>query len=112
MRQGNPSVAYPNKTKHGMNKTPEWNAWVNMRQRCLNPNHTNYKHYGGRGIKVCERWLDFDNFLADMGRKPDPELTLERIDNSKGYEPANCKWATMKEQSNNTRRNLHARSVA
>src|SRR5262245_34099637 len=61
--------------------TTEYRCWTHMRQRCNNPNNDTYKYYGGRGIKVCERWSSFENFLADMGPKPSPELTLERINN-------------------------------
>lgn len=76
-----------------------------MRQRCENPESTQWPHYGGRGIKVCERWASFENFLADMGEKPTDKRTLDRLDNAKGYEPGNCRWATAKEQMNNQRRN-------
>jgi hypothetical protein len=81
-------------------------AWIALRQRCINPRTPAFGHYGGRGIDVCERWLQsFENFLADMGTRPDG-LTLERLDNNKGYGPDNCKWGTRKEQSNNTRHNV------
>jgi hypothetical protein len=81
-----------------------------MKVRCYNENHIHYKDYGGRGITVCERWLDkkqgFFNFMADMGDKPTPNHTLDRIENDKGYGPDNCRWATQEEQCNNTRVNV------
>lgn len=86
--------------------TPEYRAWVGMRQRCENPDNGKYLIYGGRGIKVCDRWQVFENFFADMGSKPTPLHSLDRYPNPNGdYEPANCRWATAGEQSRNRRSN-------
>jgi hypothetical protein len=82
---------------------PLYSRWAGMRDRCRNPNHKQFKDYGGRGIKVCERWHDFANFLVDVGEPPTPEHTLGRIDNNGNYEPNNFRWETKKENNNNQR---------
>ena len=95
------------KMKHGQAQgsqtTPEYSAWHHMKQRCENPNDDRYKDYGGRGIRICNRWQDFSNFFADMGKKPKPEYSIDCIDNDGNYESNNCKWSTPKEQANNRR---------
>ncbi len=93
-----------NKTIHGGTGTPEHNTWKAMKHRCLGKNSHNYDRYGGRGISVCERWLSFENFFADMGPKPGPGFSIDRINVNGNYEPGNCRWATNVEQQSNKRR--------
>lgn len=96
--------------KHGEkgdNKpTPEYRSWRAMRARCSNPKLKEYPHYGGRGITVCERWQSYENFLADMGRRPSLHHTIDRIDVHQGYFKENCRWSTAKEQQNNRSNNV------
>lgn len=83
-------------------KSPEYEAWVQMRSRCTNPNHHAFARYGGRGIAICDEWDSFDDFFADMGARPSPLHSLDRYpDNDGNYEPDNCRWATSAEQMRN-----------
>ncbi|MET7347444.1 hypothetical protein [Streptomyces mirabilis] len=90
-------------TTHGMSDSPTYSTWESMIQRCTNPRCKDYADYGGRGITVCQRWRTFENFLADMGVKPEGR-SIDRIDNDGSYEPGNCRWATLSEQNSNQRR--------
>lgn len=92
--------------KHGMSGTAEYRAWSCMKSRCYNPNLNRYSIYGGRGINVCDRWLNsFDNFLADVGHRPSKDYSLDRIDVNGNYEPSNVRWADRKTQARNKRSN-------
>lgn len=94
-------------TKHNLCNIPEYKVWSSLVNRCLNPNNQAYDNYGGRGIKVCSRWLDkkkgFTNFISDMGKRPNSKYSIDRINNDGNYEPDNCRWATIKQQNNNKR---------
>jgi len=90
---------------HGMSKTVEYKAWKSMRKRCNNVDSPDYPRYGGRGIKVCDSWNVFKNFIDDVGVRPSKNHSLDRNNNNGDYEPSNCSWVTKKEQANNTRRN-------
>jgi len=95
------------RTTHNKSKTPEWKAWKNMKARCNNPDDARFKGYGGRGISMCKRWDIFENFYADMGGKPSTKHSLDRINNNGNYTRQNCRWATSREQSDNTRVSRH-----
>jgi hypothetical protein len=90
--------------KHGGRNTPEYRSWHSMRDRCLCKTNRAYPDYGGRGITVCARWNDFAKFIADMGQRPSLEHSIDRIDNDRGYEPGNCRWATRSQQQRNRRK--------
>lgn len=90
---------------HGMHDSPTHQSWRAMRRRCNAPQDAAYANYGGRGIRVCDRWATFKNFLADMGLRPNEAHSIERINNDGDYEPGNCKWATDTEQAHNKRNN-------
>lgn len=91
---------------HGQRNSSEYRSWAHMKERCLCKTNHKYSLYGGRGIKVCKRWMKFENFLKDMGLKPSKLHSIDRINNDGNYEPSNCRWALPKEQASNTRRNV------
>lgn len=93
--------------RHKMSKTKLYRTWQGMKSRCCNENNKSYKRYGGRGIKVCSEWMEFDNFMSwSLSNGYEENLTIDRINNDKGYEPVNCKWSSNKEQSRNRSTNI------
>jgi len=94
------------KKRHGMHHTNIHNVWTGIKQRCFNKNSPAYKDYGGRGITVCDEWLNFGGFYKDMREGHKKGLMIDRVDNSGNYEKSNCKWVTRAEQNRNTRRNI------
>jgi hypothetical protein len=101
-----------NRTRtHGLSKSSTYRSWLAMRSRCENPNNIDWQHYGGRGITVCQSWNTFENFLTDMGRRPNG-TSIDRINNAGNYEPANCRWASETTQQRNRRNNKLTETVA
>lgn len=106
MTDERPLIFRDKRVRHGMRHTPEYEIWYAMLRRCNDPRNPGYPNYGGRGIKVCERWLSFENFIRDVGRRQKATDTLEREDNDGDYEPGNVHWAPRCVNNNNRRNNI------
>lgn len=102
--QGSRATLRERMTTHGMTGSPAYKVWQGMLDRCRYPSHVSWEYYGAKGVKVCERWMSFENFIADMGDRPDG-MTLDRIDPFGDYEPSNCRWADWETQAKNKRGN-------
>lgn len=94
-------------TTHNESRSQEYRIWWSMLKRCELPSDSGYQKYGARGVTVCDEWHSFDRFLSDMGRRPSPNHSIDRIDGGRGYEKSNCRWATRREQQNNIKSNRH-----
>lgn len=110
LRSGNTKscgcLAADTRRKHGLHKTPEYHVWADIKQRCFNQNSPEYENYGGRGITMCQRWVEsYAAFYLDMGARPSKQHSIERVNNNGHYQPGNCRWATSQEQTLNMRRN-------
>ena len=98
-------MGYPGNLRHGLYKTPEYRVWCKIKERCYNSSRKEFPRYGGRGIRLCDEWLNNPAAFVDyVGQRPSPRHSIDRIDNEGNYEPGNVRWATPKEQSRNTRR--------
>ena len=96
-------MGYRERRQEWLSRNPEYMSWGNMKNRCYNKRDPKWRLYGARGISVCDRWMKFENFLADMGRRPGPGYSLDRINNDGNYEPGNCRWTTRQQQARNRR---------